>query len=114
MESIVYNELVNRGYNVDIGLVDSYSRDENGKKVVKRLEVDFVCNQGRKRYYIQSASGIPSLEKLHQETASFDSIRDSFKKIILSERIAKVSNAEKGYTTINVIDFPLDPNSLDF
>ena len=113
MENIIYNELVARGFNVDVGVVEHYSRDENGKQQVKQLEIDFVCNQGNKRYYVQSAFSLPTEEKMQQEQASFDRIDDSFKKIIVTSDRGKVWRNEKGYTIINVLDFLLNPNSLD-
>ena len=113
MENIIYNELVARGFNVDVGVVEHYSRDENGKQQVKQLEIEFVCNQGNKRYYVQSAFSLPTEEKMQQEQASFDRIDDSFKKIIVTSDRGKVWRNEKGYTIINVLDFLLNPNSLD-
>ena len=113
MENIIYNELVARGFNVDVGVVEHYSRDENGKQQVKQLEIDFVCNQGNKRYYVQSAFSLPTEEKMQQEQASFERIDDSFKKIIVTSDRGKVWRNEKGYTIINVLDFLLNPNSLD-
>lgn len=113
MENIIYNELVSRGFNVDVGVVEHYSRDENGKQQVRQLEVDFVCNQGNKRYYVQSAFSVPTAEKMQQEQASFDRIDDSFKKIIVTADRGKIWRNEKGYTIINVLDFLLNPNSLD-
>lgn len=113
MENIIFNELVARGFNVDVGIVEHYLRDENGKQQVKQLEVDFVCNQGNKRYYVQSAFTVPTTEKMQQEQASFDRIDDSFKKIIVTADRGKVWRNEKGYTIINVLDFLLNPDSLD-
>ena len=98
---------------MDVGVVEHYSRDENGKQQVKQLEIDFVCNQGNKRYYVQSAFSLPTEEKMQQEQASFDRIVDSFKKIIVTSDRGKVWRNEKGYTIINVLDFLLNPNSLD-
>lgn len=113
MENIIFNELVARGFNVDVGIVEHYLRDENGKQQVKQLEVDFVCNKGNKRYYVQSAFSVPTTEKMQQEQASFDRIDDSFKKIIVTADRGKVWRNEKGYTIINVLDFLLNPDSLD-
>lgn len=79
MENIIYNELLVRGFNVDVGVVDYSQRDENGKSIRKRLEVDFICNKGSKRYYIQSAFAIPDEEKMKQEKSSLVRIGDSFK-----------------------------------
>lgn len=113
MENIVYNELVARGFNVDVGIVDHYTRTETGKQEIKHLEVDFVCNLGNKRYYIQSAFSIPTPEKMAQEQASLDRIDDSFKKIIITQDRTKLWRNEKGYMIINLLDFLLNPNSLE-
>ena len=83
MENIVYNELLIRGYNVDVGIVESFSNDDEGKRVRKQLEVDFVVNQGNQRYYIQVAYDMTSEEKQDQELNSLRNIPDSFKKIVI-------------------------------
>lgn len=70
MENIIYNELLTRGYNVDVGVVTIQQRDSAGKMMRKQLEVDFVCNKGSKRYYIQSAYSMPTAEKMEQEQRS--------------------------------------------
>lgn len=113
MENIVYNELIARGFNVDVGIVEHYIRTSEGKQQTKHLEVDFVCNLGSKRYYIQSAFSIPTPEKMAQEQASLDKIDDSFKKIIITQDRTKVWHNEKGYMIINLLDFLLNPNSLE-
>lgn len=113
MENILYNELVMRGFNVDIGVVEKYIKNNNGQNSVALLEVDFVCNKGSQRYYVQSAYSIPDSEKMKQEQASLDRIDDSFKKVIVvQDNIAPWHN-EKGYLVINVLDFLLNPNSLE-
>ena len=81
MENIIYNELRYREYNVDVGMVETRERDENGKEICKQLEIDFVANQGSKRYYIQSAYAIPDAEKKEQETRPSDKTGDSLKKL---------------------------------
>ena len=81
MENIIYNELLVRGFHVDVGVVEHTERNEEGKAVRKRLEVDFVCNLGSRRYYIQSAFAIPDREKMEQEQNSLVRIDDSFKKL---------------------------------
>lgn len=112
MENIIYNELRYRGYNVDVGAVES--REYNGgKDVKKQLEIDFIANQGSKRYYIQSAYDIPTEEKRLQETRPFDKVGDSFKKIIVIGRDIKPRRNEKGYLTVGVSEFLLNPDSLD-
>ena len=113
MENIIYNELVMRGFNVDVGIIEHVVRTENGKRETKHLEVDFVCNKGNQRYYIQSAFSIPSVEKMAQEQASLDRIDDSFKKIIITQDRTKLWRNEKGYVIMNVLDFLLKENSLE-
>lgn len=113
MENIIYNELVMRGYNVDVGVVDYFATDDKGKRVLIHSEVDFVCNMGSQRYYIQSAFSIPDEEKMKQEQASLDHIGDSFKKIIIVQDHIKAWRNEKGYLIMNIFDFLLDENSLD-
>lgn len=113
MENIIYNELLVRGYNVDVGVVN-YSKSIAGvKRTTISSEVDFVCNLGNKRYYIQSAFAIPDAEKMAQETASLDHIGDSFKKIIVVSDIIKPWINEKGYVIMSIYDFLLNQNSLD-
>ncbi len=113
MENIIYNELLVRGFNVDVGVVEHAERDEAGKPVRKRLEVDFVCNLGSRRYYIQSAFAIPDREKMEQEQNSLIHIEDSFKKIIVVKEPVKLWHNEKGIAVMNILDFLLNPNSLD-
>ena len=113
MENIIYNELVMRGYNVDVGVIEHVVRDEEGKRTTKHLEVDFVCNKGNQRYYIQYAFSIPNAEKMEQEQASLDRIDDSFKKIIITQDRTKLWRNEKGYVIMNVLDFLLKENSLE-
>lgn len=113
MENIIYNELLIRGYNVDVGIIEHTIRNKQNKKQLIQLEVDFVCNNGNNRYYVQSAFSIPSEEKMVQETASLDKIDDSFKKIIITQDYGKPWKNEKGYLIINILDFLLNPNSLD-
>ena len=113
MENIIYNELRYRGYQVDVGCVESREKDANGKEIRVQREIDFIASLGSKKYYIQSAYAIPDKTKYEQETASFDRLDDSFKKIILIERTAKPQRDEKGYVTMGVKEFLLDPNSLE-
>jgi len=112
LENIIYNELIIRGYNVDVGIVEVYAT-ENNKRVHKQLEVDFVANHGSKRYYIQSAFAIPDIEKMRQEQASLIRIPDSFKKIIVVYGQTPLWRNEQGITIMNVFDFLLKPESLD-
>ncbi len=112
MENVIYNELRYRGYNVDVGVIDT-RENVNGSSERRQLEIDFVANQGNKRYYIQSAYDIPNEDKMKQETKSFDKTNDSFKKIIVVGKSMKPRRNEKGYSIIGVKEFLLDPNSLD-
>jgi len=112
MENIIYNEIIFRGYNVDVGIVE-VNVAENEKRVRKQLEVDFVANLGSKRYYIQSAFAIPDFEKMQQEQASLIHIPDSFKKIIVVYGQTPLWRNEQGITIMNIFDFLLKPESLD-
>ncbi len=113
MENIIYNELLVRGFNVDVGVVEHAEKNEEGKVVRKRLEVDFVCNLGSRRYYIQSAFAIPDREKMEQEQNSLVRIDDSFKKIIVVKDRIKLWRNEKGIVVMGIMDFLLNPDSLD-
>lgn len=113
LENIIYNELLARGFNVDVGVVEHRALDKNGKYLSKKLEVDFVCNKGYQRYYVQSAFAIPDLEKMKQEQAAFDRIDDSFKKVIVVLDGSLPYCNDSGYLIINALDFLLDRNSLN-
>ena len=113
MENIIFNELLIRGFNVDVGVVEHSVRDENGSIVRKKLEVDFVCNRGNQRYYIQSAFAIPDREKMEQEQNSLVRIGDSFKKIIVVKERVKLWRNENGIVIMSIMDFLLKPNSLE-
>lgn len=112
MENIIYNELRYRGYNVDVGVVDT-RENVDGSSERRQLEIDFVANQGNKRYYIQSAYDIPNEDKMKQESKAFDKTNDSFKKIIVVGKSMKPRRNEKGYLIIGVKEFLLDQNSLE-
>lgn len=114
MENIIYNELKSRGYSVDVGVVEKREVDSNGKEKKKQLEIDFIANLGSKRYYIQSAYSMPTEEKRIQEKASLISVKDSFKKIILVKDVVKVSRDEDGIMMMNIYDFLLNKDSLDY
>ena len=114
MENIVYNELVMRGYSVDVGVVELYEQNESGKSVLKKTEVDFVCNQADKRYYIQVAYTIDSSEKTAQEQKSLLHINDAFKKIIIVKDSVKPHYNDYGIYIIGLFDFLLNENSLIF
>ncbi len=114
MENVIYNELRCRGYNVDVGVVEYYSSDSGGKSELKQSEVDFVCNMSDKRYYIQSALTLPTKEKIQQEQNSLIRIADYFKKIIIVKDISRSHYTENGIYLLNLFDFLLDQNSLNF
>ena len=113
MENIIYNELRYRGYNVDVGVIEFREKNDDGKEIRKQVEIDFVANQGSKRYYVQSAYAIPNNEKWEQETRPFDKTNDSFKKIVIVEKSMKPRRDEKGYLMMGVKEFLLDLNSLE-
>lgn len=113
MENVIYNELIARNFNVDVGIITSTGKDNDGKFVRKQLEVDFVCNKGSKRYYIQSAFSIPDREKMEQKSNSLLRIDDSFKKIIVVKDLPAPTYTEDGILVISVYDFLLNSNSLD-
>ena len=113
MENVIYNELLIRGYHVDVGMVEFIYNDEKKHRVQKQLEVDFVCNQGSKRIYIQSAFALPTQEKEEQEQLSLKVINDSFKKVIIVKDGPTHYN-ESGILILNLFDFLLKENSLDF
>lgn len=108
MENIIYNELLIRGYNVDVGVVEVR---EEGKR--KQLEVDFVCNLGNKRYYIQSALNLDTREKTIQESRSLNNIGDSFKKIIVVKDNIKLWRTDDGIVIMGIQEFLLNKDSLD-
>ncbi len=112
IENAIYNELIYRGYSVDVGVVETRV-DEGGKNVRKQLEVDFVVNQFNKRYYIQSAFLISDREKVEQEQAPLVKIPDSFKKIVVVGNNTPIWRNEKGITFMGIYDFLLNENSLD-
>jgi predicted AAA+ superfamily ATPase len=112
MENLIYNELRLRGMNVDVGVVIVNTKDKLGNSQRKQLEVDFVCNQGSKRCYIQSALRLPSPEKQEQELRSLKNIDDSFLKFVITEEPIKRYQDETGIVFMNIYDFLLDENSL--
>ena len=112
MENIIYNELRRRGCKVDVGLIEQRYIDKNCKWQRKQLEVDFVVNEGSKRYYIQSALAMPNDEKRKQELASLLRINDSFKKIVIVKDDIKAWTDDNGILTIGLIEFLTDSNSI--
>ena len=114
MENIVYNELLIRGYNVDLGIVDVYARKKKKKTIRKQFEVDFVVNQGSQRYYIQVAYDMVSEEKQTQEFNSFRNIPDSFKKIVIVNGTKKPYRNDEGFVIMGMKYFLLNADSLEF
>lgn len=112
MENLIYNELRIRGFLVDVGVVVLNTKDEEGKSQRKQLEVDFVCNEGSKRIYIQSAYRLPTEEKREQELRSLKCIADNFQKIIITEDPIKRYQDENGVVYMNIYEFLLDIDSL--
>ena len=113
MENIIFNELKIRGFNVDVGVIMQYDTNEKGNSVRKQLEIDFVCNKGSKRYYIQSAYAIPDQAKMEQEQRSLMLTGDFFKRIIITKDTPAPHYNENGVLIMSVYDFLLDENSLD-
>ena len=113
MENVIYNELRMRGYSVDVGVVPIAEKDKDGKVVRKALEVDFVCNLGSARYYIQSAYSLPDEEKRKQEIRPFRKIDDSFKKIVVTKDIVPTHYDENGILTVNIYEFLLNSGSIE-
>lgn len=114
MENIIFNELKMRGFNVDVGVIMQYETNEKGTNIRKQLEIDFVCNQGSKRYYIQSAYAIPDQAKMEQEQRSLMLTGDFFKRIIITKDTPAPYYNESGVLIMNVYDFLLNENSLTF
>lgn len=113
MENIIYNELRMRGYNVDVGVIPIAEKNKKGSVIRKQLEVDFVCNLGSARYYIQSSYSIPDEVKRAQEIRPFRKIDDSFKKIIITKDFVPAQYDENGILTLNIYDFLLNPSSME-
>jgi predicted AAA+ superfamily ATPase len=108
MENVIYNELLIRGYNVDVGVVNVRQGDAK-----KQTEVDFVCNQFNRKYYIQSVLSLPTHEKTTQEERPLLNIPDNFKKIIIVKDSQKPWITENGILVISIFDFLLNQNSLE-
>lgn len=113
MENVIYNELRIRGFNVDVGVVPIVRRNAEGKQERVRLEIDFVCNKGSRKYYIQSAYQMLDEDKIKQEEASLRNVDDSFKKIIVVGGNIIIRRNEAGITTMGIYDFLLKENSLE-
>ena len=113
LENAIYNELRLRGYSVDVGQIPIFTIREDGKRQRSTLEVDFVCNLGYKRCYIQSAYALPTEDKMKQEFNSLLRIKDSFKKIVIVGTPTPTYQNEEGILTINIYDFLMNPESLN-
>jgi predicted AAA+ superfamily ATPase len=113
MENIIFNELIGRGYLVDVGVVETTEVNSDGKQKQKQLEVDFVLNKGSKKLYIQSTVSMDNEQKKRQELRPFNSIKDNFKKIVITKTHAKPWTDEKGIYHIGLYQFLLDRSLLD-
>lgn len=113
MENIIFNELKIRGFNVDVGVIMQYDTNEKGNSVRKQLEIDFVCNKGSKRYYIQSAYALPDQAKMEQEQRSLMLTGDFFKRMIITKDTPAPYYNESGVLIMSVYDFLLHENSLE-
>ncbi|MBR4751514.1 MAG: ATP-binding protein [Thermoguttaceae bacterium] len=113
MENVLFNELKVRGFNVDVGVVPVNEVDKTGKKIRKPLEIDFVCNKGSKRYYIQSAFAMPDEEKKSQEQRALLKTGDGFKKIVVTKNALAPLYNDEGILTTNIFDFLLKPEVMD-
>ncbi len=114
MENVIFNELRMRGFSVDVGNLTIVEKGKAGKLVKKQLEVDFICNKGSKKYYIQSSYMLATAEKIEQEIRPFLKINDSFKKIVITSDTPKPFYNEDGILMMNVYDFLLNADSLEF
>lgn len=112
MENMIYNELRMRGYSVDVGQVTVNTKDSSGASKRKYFEVDFVCNSGFKRYYIQSALELSTKDKVEQELRSLQNINDSFQKMVIVGGITPTYQNENGIIIMNIFDFLLGDSKL--
>ena len=113
-ENIIYNELVARGFKVDVGVVPVYEKNEKGVSVEKKTEIDFVINRGMKRYYIQSALSMDDMDKARQELRPLLGVKDMFRKVVVSKTTAKPWFDDMGVLHLGIYDFLLDEKSLDY
>ena len=112
MENVIYNELLRRGYSVDVGVVPIVTRDKEGKQVQKQHEIDFVINRGNDKIYIQSAYQLPTKEKELQETASLRGTGDYFKKIVITEGYGEPMADQDGIVRMGIIPFLMNEGSV--
>lgn len=113
MENILYNELRNRDYLVDVGMVETFGKSVDGKTVRKQYEIDFVASRGSRKYYLQSAFAMNNPEKLQQEQNSLLHVNDHFKKIIIVRDNIRPRRDEQGIVTMGILNFLMDENSLE-
>ena len=113
MENVIYNEMRHRGFLVDVGNVNIRVKNEKGEWQRVTLEVDFVCNLGSRRYYLQSAYKLPDEEKMRQEKRSLQQISDSFKKIVIVGDRMKLRRDEQGIVLMGIYEFLSDKTLLD-
>ena len=112
MENIIFNELKVQGFDVDIGIVESFEKNKAGNGIRKQLEIDFRANRGRERYYVQSALNIDDPDKAAQEKRPFTKLGDSFRKIIIVKGKMPPRIDEKGYVIVGLVDFLLNPSAI--
>ena len=113
MENVMYNELCLRGYSVDVGVVEIYERQEDGKSVRKQIEVDFVCNKADERVYVQSAFSIPTTEKRQQEERPLVNVGDGFRKVVVTKDNVIRHNDENGILIMSLQEFLMDERALE-
>ncbi len=113
MENVIYNELRRRGWEVDVGVVDVWLRDKKGEKSKRQLEIDFVCNRGSARYYIQSAFMIPDHDKMAQEQRPFSAVADSFQRIMVVKDLMVPWRNDNGTLVVGLKDFLLNPGIME-
>ena len=113
MENVIYNELRMRGFQVDVGLVEAWGADKDGRSLRRNLEIDFVANKGYQRYYIQSAFNMSDGGKKEQEEASLKAVKDAFKRIIIVRDDVVPYYTDNGFLIIGLFDFLLKPESMD-
>ena len=112
MENIIFNELKVQGFDVDVGIVESFEKTKAGNGIRKQLEIDFMANRGRERYYVQSALSIDDPDKAAQEKRPFTKLGDSFRKIIIVKGKMPPRVDEKGYVIVGLVDFLLNPSAI--
>ena len=113
MENVIFNELISRGFQVDVGIVELFEKNAAGKKTRKNVEIDFVCNKASKRYYIQSAFALPDMKKAQQEARPLLRTGDVFKKIIIVKDTPAPHQTDEGIMVMSIYDFLLDNDSLE-